>query len=93
MTPNIQVVLIELLFHMIIDTACETKMRTVVKVTPFKLYELNLNLYKRLLTKRKDPNPREIMYHSFCKLKQNEPIMVAKKAHIPAIIGWIRFLK
>lgn len=62
-TPKIQESLIVLLFQRIIETAWETKINTVVKVTPFKLYELNLSLYKRLFTKRNRENPKNIKYH------------------------------
>jgi hypothetical protein len=32
-------------------------------------------------------NPRPTTYQEFCKLKHDDPIIVAKKAHIPAKTG------
>lgn len=92
-TPKIHVGLTYPPFHRSIQPAWETKISIVVVVTPFKLYELNLNLKSPLLANKKNTKPRPtIKKWFFYKSKKYDPIIVAKKAHIPAKTGCIRFL-
>lgn len=60
-TPIIQFHLRESYFQKTIQVDCATKIKTVVKVTPFKLYELNFSLYSILLAKMNKTSPIAIM--------------------------------